>query len=281
MYKALDPGSLGIQKGVQEHIRLAAAWGFHGVMLSPDDILAQGIGKVNDWMEEYGVVNAGFGIGSDYNKKGDEYGAGLLALSRRAKAARATGAVRSLTWIPPGSDELTYDQQYDDFASRLRPCAKILEEEGISLALEFIGTHAAYETKKYPFIHTMPEMLRLCNSIGTRGCGLLLDAHHMHTAGHAMDDALALRADQVAFVHINDAMPGYTPETLPDSPRVLPGESGVIDCTRLLNNLKRIGYEGPVVVEPFYAPFKSIQDADEIVRLTAESIARVWPKENR
>lgn len=274
MYKALDQGALGIQLGARDMIALAARCGYDGVSVSPDAIEKEGADAVCGWLEECGLMNAGYGLGGDIHAQGDAYGQELLKAAKRAKLARAAGATRALTWILPGSNDRDFDAQYDYTARRLKPFSDILKNEGITLALEFVGTRGAYTSAKYPFIHNLPEMLRLCDTVG---CAVLIDAHHMFTSGCAMDMILDLRADQVGYVHACDAMAGYTADTLPDSPRTLPGETKVVDNAAMLRNLKRIGYEGPVVVEPFYTPFKEVADPGEKARRTIEALNGVWP----
>lgn len=278
MYKALGMGDLRIDLPIIEGIELAARHDFKGLMMDPAKIIEAGIDNVIEAMDKYGIVNAGFGL--PYNFMGDEktYKEGLDNLPALLEAVRKTGGTRASTYIMSFSDELPYDDMYDDLAKRLRPYAAMLKEYGISLGLEFLGPKHIYEGKKYEFIRTMPEMLRMTDSIGTGNCGLLLDAYHCHTAGYDMDIVKKLFANQVTLVHINDAMEGMAPDELPDSPRMLPGETGVIDIPKFLKNLIRIGYEGPVVVEPFYEPFNDIDDPDEKVRIVKVAVDKVWPE---
>ena len=274
MYKALDIGALGISLSPKEAMALAARHGFDGVSVDPKAIEAEGADNISGWLEEYGLVNAGFGMGCNINAEGDAYNAELASMASRAKLARAAGATRALTWMMSSSNDRDYDAQYDYMAKRLKPFSDILKNEGILLSIEFIGTKAAYTSGKYPFIRTLTETLRLCDTIG---CSVLVDAHHMHTAGHTMDILLGLKACQVGYVHACDAMTGFAHDELPDSPRMLPGETGVADNAGMLANLKRIGYEGPVVVEPFYPPFKEITDPDEKTSKTIAALNSVWP----
>ena len=57
--------------------------------------------------------------------------------------------------------------------------------------------------------------------------------------------------------------------------RCLPGETGVIDLNAFFGALKRIGYDGPVVVELFNARLRAMAP-DEAVRTTAEALGRAW-----
>ena len=51
-------------------------------------------------------------------------------------------------------------------------------------------------------------------------------------------------------MHVNDA-PGLPVEAQVDHVRAMPGETGVIDIAAFLGALAEIGYDGPVMAEPF------------------------------
>ena len=275
MYKALNAGMIGIRLDLLDEIALAGKTGYGGITLDPERIMEVGEEKVLDQLLRHGVRNAGFGFEVDLTKEGAEWEKELSKLHRRALAARRTGATRCNHWILSSAD-LPYEAEFERLVKKIRPCAKLLENEGMTLALEFVGTKEVYDKGPYPFIRTMPEMLRLCASMDAKGCGLLLDSYHLFTAGHSVDDILKLTADQVAFVHINDALPGIPVDDLPDQNRLLPGESGVIDCKGFIRNLFAIGYEGPVVTEPFYAPFKDVADPEAKARRLMDALNSIW-----
>ncbi len=76
-------------------------------------------------------------------------------------------------------------------------------------------------------------------------------------------------------VHINDAVEGRDPDEQIDKERRLPGESGVIDLKGFLQELKAIGYTGPVTPEPFSEKLREMEPRDAI-RATAEALMKVW-----
>lgn len=135
-------------------------------------------------------------------------------------------------------------------AARFAPIAQILADNGCSLGLEFIGPKTLREGHAYPFIYTMPEMLAMGRDIGPN-VGLLLDCWHWHTSHGTQSDLLALRPEQVVYVHVNDAPSGIAIDEQLDGVRCLPGETGEIDIAAFLQALRQIGYDGPVAPEPF------------------------------
>ncbi len=278
MYKALGLEELGIEMPLLDAIEFAARHGFTGLRMNPQKIIEAGIDNVIAAMEKYGIVNAGFNLPNDYKGDKETYKSGLEKLATWLEAVRQTGGTRATTYILSFSETLPYDEEYNNIVRRLRPYALLLKEYGVFLGMEFLGTKSIYANKKYPFIHTLPEILRLADSIGTGNCGVLLDSYHCHTAGYSMNIVKSLNAWQIGLVHVNDAIPGFAPDELPDSPRMLPGETGVIDVKTFLRNLRHIGYEGPVVVEPFYEEFKVMKNPDEIVAKVKAALDSVWPE---
>jgi sugar phosphate isomerase/epimerase len=55
----------------------------------------------------------------------------------------------------------------------------------------------------------------------------------------------------VVYVHVNDAPVGVPIAEQVDNKRELPGDTGVIDIAGFLKALHKIGYNGPIVAEPF------------------------------
>ena len=101
--------------------------------------------------------------------------------------------------------------------------------------------------KPHEFIWDMKRMLELGQVIGTGNVGLLLDCWHWYTSGGTVPELLALRPEQVVYVHVNDAPAGIDRDAQVDNVRCLPGETGVIDIVGFLQALQTIGYDGPVL----------------------------------
>ena len=276
MYKALDLYSLNINVPLLEGIALAARHGYQGITIDPDSVQAIGVEAVRESMVQHNIVNAGTGLPWNYMDDESWFDKTLVRWRSKAKTARAVGCTRAFTGVMSSAD-VPYNEQYGRVLSRLRPLAQILQDEGIMMGIEFLGPTHIYKSRKYGFIRTLPELMRFADSIDAWNCGVLLDSHHCHTAGHSMDIIETITANRIGFVHISDQISGVPYDELRDSPRLLPGETGVIDNKGLLKRLFHMGYEGPVVVEPFYEPFKTMPDADEKAALAKAAMDSVWP----
>ena len=129
-----------------------------------------------------------------------------------------------------------------------------LAHEGVHLGLEFIGPKTLRDSQKYPFVHTMAQMLGMAQQIGPN-VGLLLDCWHWHTSHGTVDELHNLTAEQVVYVHVNDAPAGVPTDEQVDSVRALPGETGVIDIVGFLqalqtHRLRRPGDGGTLLESP-------------------------------
>ncbi len=279
MFRSLGPGAIGIRASLIEGLELAKAADFQGLSIN--------IGEVSKLVEEKSVEHvkglfddAGLEMGAwglPVNWRGDEaeLKEGLKNLRRLAKIAQSLGCTRLATWIPPTSDDKPFKENFDFHVQRFRSIGEVLSEYGCQLGLEFIGPKTSRAGRGYEFIYTMEGMLELCDKIGTGNIGLLLDAWHLYTSHGTLDDLKKLTADQVVHVHINDAPKDVPVDEQIDNIRRLPGETGVIDLVGFLKCLDEIGYQGPVMPEPFSDKVKGLTPL-EAAKMTAEGLIRVW-----
>lgn len=269
MQKALSPGAIGVKAPTIEAAAEAARLGgFVAVEISPQEVVERGVEAARAALGE--IAAAGFGVPFDWRSKEEDWTAGLEKLPEQAKAMAALGCLRCSTYIMPMSDDRTTEENYAFHVARLKPIATALAAEGISFGLEYVGPKTLWSKGKYVFAHTMEEMLKLAADCGPN-VGLLMDAWHWYTSHETIDDILALKPEQVVYVHVNDAPLGVDVDDQLDFVRALPAETGVIDIAGFLGALKQIGYDGPVVCEPFKKELGDLPD-DE-ARLKAVSAA--------
>lgn len=255
MFKGLSPGAIGVRAGTLDEALAAAKMGrFGGVEFSPsqaaDLISAEGAEAARTRFTEAGIKPAGWGLPVEWRGSEEKWREGLAELPRLAQAAAAVGGTRVSTWVMPCSDERPFEENYRFHVARFAPVARILADSGVSLGLEFIGPKTLWASQKYPFIHTMPEMLAMGRDIGPN-VGLLLDCWHWYTSHGTISDLEALTPAQVIYVHVNDGPLGVPTDEQLDGVRGLPGSTGLIDIAGFLRSLQGIGYDGPVVPEPF------------------------------
>jgi len=266
MYACLSPGAIGIRMALPDALKLAAAAGFEGLELNIGEAaeLAEqrGTEYVKDVFAGAGLRVGNWGLPVEFRRDDAAYRADMRSLPRLAHLAQQLGATRCATWMLPFSDELRFMEHFDMMTGRLRPAAQILADHGVRLGLEFVGPRTLRQEHRFGFISTLDGMLGLCCAIGTGNVGLLLDSFHWYTAHGVAQDIASLRNEDVVLVHLNDGVAGKGPDEQLDLVRALPGETGVIDLRAFLGELNAIGYDGPVVVEPFSERLKAMPPHD-------------------
>lgn len=270
MYSALSAGTIGVSFDTLERgLELARIGGFDGLELSGDlvkaAVAAEGAAAVRERFDRAGIRPAGFGLPVDF--RGDNYdeAAAISRLKPIARAMKEIGATRCATWIMPADDARNHDAMWDLHVSRLAPLNGVLHDEGISLGLEFVGPKTLRDRFRYPFVYTMKGMLSMCAAIGP-GTGLLLDIFHLFTSGGTLAQLRQIPRSRIIYVHINDARDGRELHEQIDNERELPGATGVLDLPGFLSTLKEMGYDGPIVAEPFLDRLKELPDDESRVR---------------
>ena len=287
MYKNLNPGAIGIQCGFLEGLDLARDAGFAGADLNLEQAeqiaSAHGTEAVRSAYATRGLTVGGWAFPVNWRAGDPEFEADLARLPAQAKLAADLGCFRTSTWVLSFSDTLPRQEHFDRVCRRFRRSAEILRDHGHRLGLEFIGPRTLRAPHRHGFIHTMDGMLALCCAIGTGNVGLLFDVWHWYTCRSTLDDVRHLTAQDVVYVHINDAPAGVEVLDQVDNVRCLPGETGIIPNGDLLRILGEIGYDGPVTVEPFNQRLRDIAGRDplEAARITSRSLDEVFAKAAR
>jgi sugar phosphate isomerase/epimerase len=272
MYMALSPGAMGVRvNNLQEAIDVAKQAGFAGVEIGIHEVAnlidAHGAQHVKQMFCEAKLWPAGWGLPVDWRGSEENWRKGLEELPRLAQAGQDIGCGRTMTWIMPCSNDRPYEENRKFHVARFEPIAEILAAHDCRLGLEFIGPKTLRDSQKYPFLYKMEDMLDMGAEIGPN-VGLLLDCWHWHTSGGTVDDLRHVKQEKIVYVHVNDAPEGVSMEEYVDNRRGLPGATGVIDIAGFLGALKEIGYDGPVVPEPFGSP----------VTWAADAMRAIWKK---
>ena len=281
MYKSLNAEAIGIKnKTLPELVALAATTGFAGVDFSIREAKAyadaHSVAALRDLFATQAIKPAQWGL--PVNGTQNEWNVDQAELKTLAGLAAAIGSTRCATWCPSWSDTRDLEVNRAFHVKQLRPVAQILADHGISLGLEFLGPKTLLDGHKFAFIRTMSGMLGMAEEIGTGNVGLLLDAWHLYTSGGTLADLLKLKAADVVHVHINDAPGDIAADDVQDTVRFLPLETGVIDLAGFMKTLAAIGYDGPVVTEPFNARINNIAAQDPVAAAheVSAAMSKLW-----
>ncbi|MDR2572581.1 MAG: sugar phosphate isomerase/epimerase [Oscillospiraceae bacterium] len=277
MYKALSPGNIGHSVTFKDAAKIGAEEGFKGFWFDIEGDSKISVSETKELLAETGLIAGGFGLPVEFRKDEQVFNDDFAKLEGYARYAADVGMKRCATYIMPFSEIYTFEENFELHRSRLKKCCEVFNEYGIVLGLEFIGPPKVRRGKKYEFVYNLDQMLELCDAIGTGNCGLLLDIWHWDLAGQSLEDFKKITNDQVALVHIMDAPEGIAPEEQDDSPRRLPGETGVLRIAEFFEGLNSIGYDGPVVAEPFVKALSEMS-FKQAVETVITAINSVWPE---
>jgi sugar phosphate isomerase/epimerase len=282
MYATISPDALGIRGlSLSDAIALARDFGFAG--LSFDSRAAaravdeHGLAAVQDEFARAGVRPAIWNLPVAW-RDDDLWQADLLELPRLAATARDLGATRTTTYMPSGSDERPFDENFDWHVARLRPIAEVLRDAGCRFGIEFIGPKTFRANFRHEFIYNLDGVMELIAAIGTGNVGVLLDSWHLYTSGGAIADLEHLSSHDVVVVHVNDAPAGIARDDQIDTVRALPMDTGVIDLVAFMQALRQMGYDGPVMPEPFSQRLNDLAATDPpaAAREAARSMDALW-----
>ena len=283
MNQGIIPGAVGVNGlNVQESVAFAGRHGFETVMIEireVHDIVQQhGTDYVVDLFGEYGVKPGGWSLPVSWSDD-EKRNAGLAELPAFMETANAIGCPRATSGVGPGMTGVSFEQQFENTVNRLRPVAELLETGGIKLGLEFIGT-PSYRKERWEseFIYDLEGIRSLINSVGRSSLGILFDVWHHWVSGGTPEQIDDLSPEEVVLVHVNDAPTGLSIDEQIDTQRTLPMETGVIPAPEMLKRLQAIGWDGPVMPEPFSASLEELaaQDIDAAGTRVKESMDALW-----
>jgi sugar phosphate isomerase/epimerase len=278
MQMHLSCGALGIQASQRQAIDLAAKHGFDVVDADGKYLNGLSDGELQDLlgdMEAKRIAWAMAGLPVEFRRDEAAFSAGMMQFPGYARGLRRAGVRSVTTWVTPGSNELTYLANFKLHVARFREITRVLDGAGLRMGIEYVGPKTSWASQRYPFIHSMAGMRDLILEIGQGNVGLVLDSWHWYHAGESGADILALRAEDVVSVDLNDAPAGVAKDQMVDGKRELPAATGIIDAKTFLQSLKRIGFVGPVRAEPFNEAVRRMSP-DDSAAAAAEALRKAF-----
>jgi len=282
MQKSLGLGAIGINgKTLAESIEIAKAAGFDAIGFDIREAAARadekGIDHVKALFTDASIVPGHWGVPANRNDDA-QFTKDVADLPRLAKIATALGCPRCTSGIMPGSNTLPYDENYTRTLAQFKQLAQPLADAGVMIGIEFISPKTLRDTLKYPFIYKMGETLEFGEKVGTGNIGVLLDIWHLWQSGDEVSALDTITVRDVVVVHVNDAPVGIPCDEQQDLVRALPMETGVLDLVGFMRKLEAMGYDGPVMPEPFSAAVNAIAKDDPLAaaKLVAASMDKLW-----
>jgi sugar phosphate isomerase/epimerase len=268
-----DPhcGSIGHVLPFPESCCLAEKFGYDAVNADRFFLKEHGPIQVVGLLKQHNIKPGAFAFSAAFNGcySDSDFEQSLTGFEQDLSLCREAGFKCCVGYVQPSSDTLGY---YDHFAllyGRLKRIKPLLDAYDVRLGLEFIGPTTMRVRRKFDFIHTMDGIRSLIAAANAQNCvGFKLDSLHWYTSGAGLLDIEKLSPEEVVYVEINDGLKGdYNRFTLPEFQRELPGAVGTIDIAGMLRKLDAIGFDGPLVVEPWNAQLREMSPADAIEKV--------------
>lgn len=233
---------LKLKINIYDCIRLAAEYNFDGIMYGIKDI--KDVSLVKKHLEHYQILPAiyyhRFVLCEDYKLLAKQ----LYNLEVYASYAALLGSKAFLISIVPGSDILCFEENYGFHIKSLSIMADILKNYDIKLCLEFMG--AAKISYRYNFIKSAQELLNLIQEISKDNIKIVLDTYHLYHSRELTNFDFEKFSPYIDIVHLNDVADEISGG---DVDRRLPNMIGNIDSNLFLSELRKINYQGYVMVE--------------------------------
>ena len=284
MKKTLSLGAMGLRgRGIEESIDVAAASGFDAIVFDIGEasqlVNDHGLAWLKQRFSDAGVTPGYWGLPFQWRDDAAR-DAGLGALAGQVQLGQELGCGIVATGIPWGLDDLPYEEALPIHVEMLRPVAETVRAGGGHLGIEFIGPKTLRAQNRFEFVYSLERLLEFTAALGTGSVGAVLDIWHLYTAGESNSDIDKLTPVDVAVVHVNDAPVGIPRDEQQDLVRALPLETGVLDVVDFMQRLQQIGFDGPVMPEPFSANLDQLaaQDPLAAARKLGASMDLLWER---
>lgn len=274
---ALNPGIIGVKANFAQTLDYAIQYGYEAISPYTQEVMkdysAAQLNEITARMKAHDISYDSINIPVEFRRDDAVFQEGLKDLPKFCEAMQRQGATRINTWIISSHNELTYNENMRQHASRLGACAKIMNDYGVRLGLEYLGMRTLVARGRYPFISSMKEGKELIAAIGVGNVGFVLDSFHWYCANDTLEDIKTLSPADIITADINDARAGFKREEQVDGKRELPLATGVINIKDFLQGIIDIGYDGPVRTEPFNQALNDL-DNDEALQTNMAAIKK-------
>ena len=282
MYRNLCSKSLGLSGRQSEIIESALSYQFKSMTLNMEEFASEvqsfGMPHARRFIDSAGIRIASFNLplqGEAWDGIDNEYKVFLDQVPKFAELAAQLGCTRAITSLPPASDFRPYPENFETYRKRIGDVAAILKERDIRLGLEVVCTAEERRGRAYQFIHSFDAVLQLAKLVSPNNVGVVADLWQMQLGGAGIDVLRTVPPERLIAVYLSDMPTDADPETITESARLMPGETGVIDSTGALAALAEMQYDGPVTarVAAEHIPGKN---RDEKIRNVSEKLTELW-----
>ncbi len=278
VFRNLSTIGLPLSGRPSELIELALSFGFDGMDIDILDFCQQA--------EIYGVDHArrlmvsarlqASSIHLPIMLAGDDatFASEFEQLPKLFEMAQATECSRATVTVVPGSNEHAFKDLFELHRNRLDQIGTLAAKHDLTVGLAIIPEAEQRVAFAHQFIHNYEGLLGLISS-SHDAIGIVLDNWALHVGGESASVISQLPVNRIVELRISDAPKDVTASELVSTQRLMPAETGVINCSELLNNAKAAGFEGPVTPWATREALKGI-GRERVVRLAGERLETAW-----
>jgi D-psicose/D-tagatose/L-ribulose 3-epimerase len=240
-----------------EWFPLFKQWGFDSVEIAIDDPEALDVVKIRSALDKNGLVCGSicgvFGPGRDLRgsiedqESSSVYIKKVINLMKDLGCTVFAGPMYSSVGRANAESPEDYANQWKLVKSHLSTLAKLAENKGVILAIEPLNR---FETD---FINTVDQALKMVKEVGSNSLKIHLDSFHMNIEEKNQHDAIIKAGNHLGHFHACG------------SDRGTPGGDS-INWPSIKAALKKINYQGDLVIESFTQDVKAIARAAAIWR---------------
>lgn len=289
MFTIFDPGVNGINGSIYELAPLVKKYGIDALAVPPELLEDPAAAtETTAFLREQGLRWGMLPTTADFYSEELSDEAFCEALKRFAlwaETGEKIGVRYCYNHVWSGSNLREYEAQFEWVLGRIRKVWEIADAFGIRYGMEFLGPTSLQKSFRYPFFNSLAGILSLADAVNSR-CGFLFDTYHWYCGSNQRADEAYLAAahtDRMVGFHLNDGVPGRSREEQEDMERRLPLTTGVIDAALPWRLFEKVGYQGPVLIEPMFPWMgnKEERSAEETVSAIAQAYRHVQEEANR
>jgi sugar phosphate isomerase/epimerase len=278
VFRNLSTIGLPLSGRPSELIELALSFGFDGMDIDILDFCQQA--------EIYGVDHArrlmvsarlkASSVHLPITLGGDDatFATEVEQLPKLFEMAQATECTRATATIVPGSNEHSFKDLFELHRSRLDQIGNMASKHDVTIGLAIIPEAEHRADLSNQFIYNYEGLFGLISS-SHESVGAVIDTWSLHIGGESTSIISQLPAKRIVELRVSDAPPDVASTELVADQRLMPGETGVINCVELLQAAEKAGFEGPVTPWATRATLKGI-GRERIVRLAGDRLETFW-----
>jgi 2-keto-myo-inositol isomerase len=253
-------GATTMKASLEEDIRAASAAGFKALEIWAEKmnryLEAHSVGQLRALFEARGISPASINSIEFITFRGGDYAKIQEQCRRYSEIAQAVGCDTIVVVPSPMPARATWADIKRESIGVLRDLSAIAAAYGTKLAYEFLGQANCS-------VPTLGRCWEIVEEVDLPNIGLVLDTFHFYAGNSSLTSIQKVTPEKLLILHINDSEDLPKPQ-LTDAHRLLPGE-GVIPLHRILERLRRIGYDGLCSIELFRPAYWE-RDAEELAR---------------